>query len=93
MLKSTEVIKNGKREPEIFDRIKLMQSITSTCLATHCPIGQAEESARSIATDIERWIDKRPEITSKDIRKKVADMLYIHQPEAAYLYKQRNITI
>lgn len=93
MNQTTEVIKSGRRKPEKFDNKKLEKSIVATCLSVHSPIGQAEATAKSVSKQIEEWLNDRPEITSKDIRSSTADLLSIHQPEAAYLYKQRNITI
>ena len=94
MDQSADIIKqNGRKNPELFDRMKLQNSIVASCLCLHTPDGQAQTIAKNICDQVEAWIDKHPEVTTKDIRNITANFLEIHHPEAAYLYKQRNITI
>lgn len=90
----TNVIKrNGQRNPESFSREKLQASIIASCLCTHTPVGQAETTADNICDQVEAWASKHKEVTTHDIRNITAKLLETHHPEAAYLYKQRNITI
>lgn len=94
MIQTTTVIKqNGRRTPESFSRKKLHDSIVATCICVHAPIGQAETAAENICDQVEGWINQHAEVTTHDIRKIAANLLEIHHPEAAYLYKQRNVTI
>jgi len=84
---------NGKRQSEYFVRLKLFKSIIAACLSVRTPEGQAELTANKVCNDVEKWLEKHPEVTSNDIRRTAAKYLKKYQPEAAYLYEQRQITI
>lgn len=88
------VIKKGRtRRSELFSIDKLRNSIVATCASINTPQGQAESIADSVASDVQKWLENRPEITSNDIRQIVGEKLSIYHPEAGYLYKQHNLTM
>ncbi len=84
---------NGQRRTEHFDRKKLYDSILAACLSVYTPDGQAETTADTVCDAVAVWLQKRPEVTSHDIRLVAAKYLKNHHPEAAYLYEQHHITI
>jgi transcriptional regulator NrdR family protein len=91
---AVDIIKhNGKRPTEQFVRDKLYDSIIKTCLSVHTPEGQAENIADTVCDLVTVWLQKRPEVTSNDIRIVTARHLTSYHPEAAYLYEQHPITI
>lgn len=94
MSEVTYIVKRqGKRPTEAFDRSKLHASILATCRAVQVPEGQAESIADTVCDVITRWLADKPEITSGDIRRKAADALARHHPEAAHLYKHHHMVI
>lgn len=86
---AVDVVKHGgKRPSEKFQPIKLNNSIISACLSARIPEGQADMIARSVYTEVEKWLENRPEITTTDIRIIVTKSLAKHHQDAAYLYEQ-----
>lgn len=73
---------------EAYDPGKLHKSIVAACLSVRTPEGSAETTASAICKKTEAWLADRPEVTSADIRRKAAETLAAHNPEAAYIYKQ-----
>ena len=88
-------IKNIKDDNQIeqFDRNRLHRSIMTACLSARRPEGQAEATAKAVCDGVEQWLKERPEVTSSDIRRIAASQLDAYDPEAAYSYLQRHITI
>jgi transcriptional regulator NrdR family protein len=72
---------------EPYDEQKLTRSIYTSCLAVRTPAGEAEITAKRVASEVDAWIQKKPEVTSHDIRVQASDRLHKYNPHAAYLYK------
>lgn len=87
------VKRQGKRPTEAFDQTKLHASILATCRAVKVPEGQAEGTADAVCDTVMLWLADKPEVTSGDIRRKAADVLEKHHPEAAHLYKHHHMVI
>lgn len=90
---STQIIKNGHRHQELFDRNKLHKSIVAAGIGSGLPIGHAESIARRVTEDVTVWLKNRPEVTSNDIRRVAAKQLKIHHPDASYLYEHHRSTL
>lgn len=94
MSEVTYVVKRqGKRPTEAFERSKLHASIVATCRAVAVPEGQAETTAGTVCDAVIQWLTDKPEVTSGDIRRKAAEILTKHHPEAAHLYKHHHMVI
>ncbi len=91
MIKIKNLKDNNKIEP--FDEDRLRRSVISACLSARRPEGQAEATARSVCNGVIDWLKQHPEITSHDLRRITAKQLELFDPEAAYLYSQKNIII
>jgi transcriptional regulator NrdR family protein len=90
----TEVIKRaGKRQTESFRKEKLHASIIAACLSVRSPEGEAETIAHEVCQKVIQWLEKKPEVTSEDLRRKASDALSVLHPEAAYLYKHHQIVL
>ena len=87
---NTSIVKQRKNT-EPYDAIKLMRSIYAACLAVRTPAGEAEITAKRIATEIEAWMQKKSEVTSHDIRVRAAEYLEKYNPHAAYTYKHHGV--
>lgn len=87
------VKREGKRPTERFTRDKLYASILAACLSVRSPEGQAEATARAVCDAVALWLERRPEVTSYDIRRVASRHLRSYHPEAAYLYEQHRMTI
>lgn len=87
------VKRQGKRPTEAFEREKLHASILAACLSVHTPEGQAEANADAVCDVVTSWLGDKPEVTSEDIRRKAAEALARHNPEAAHLYKHHHMVI
>lgn len=82
-----DVVKHGKRPPEVFSIDKLRRSIYAACLSERSPDGQAAATAQHVCDAVLKWCTNKHEITSEDIRRQAARALTVYHPEAAYLYK------
>lgn len=87
----------AKRRPEVgsekFDPVKLHSSILATCLAVRAYEGEAHIIAERVCTSVLKWLTRKTEVTSADIRRKTAEYLHIYHPEAAYLYEHQRIMV
>lgn len=78
---------------DCFDNERLHRSILSACLCVGRPEGQAEATANNVCKDVKEWIRERPEITTGDLRRMAEFYLKNYDPDAAYVYAQKHITI
>lgn len=76
-----------------FDCDRLQKSVMRACLSARRPDGQAEATAKAVCAEVVKWLERRPDITSSDLRRITAKSLAHYDPEAAYLYTQTHITI
>lgn len=88
MSEPAHIVKNGERQPEYFDPAKLHASIQAACLSVRAPEGEAETLAHRIVGHVNEWLNKKPEVTSNDLRRVASFHLNKYHPEAAYLYEQ-----
>lgn len=92
MPKAIDVVKrSGARQSETFDREKLHASVRAACLSVRSPEGEAEMTANNVCDAVVIWLDTKPEVTSADLRRKAAEILEKHHPEASYLYKHHRL--
>lgn len=90
----TVIIKSGAhRHPEYFDREKLHKSIVAACMSSGAPVGHAESIAHHVTDEVVSWLQKRPEVTSGDLRRTAAKYLRAHHPDAGYLYENHRSTL
>lgn len=87
------VKRSGRRPTESFQRSKLHASIRAACLSVRTPEGEAETTAKNVCDAVIVWLEKHPEVTSNDLRRKAADTLQSFHPEAAYLYQHHRLII
>lgn len=87
------VKQNGKRDSEDFSRNKLHASVRAACLSVRSPEGEAEAIADKVCTTVIAWLQRRPEVTSQDLRRKAAETLAVFHKEAAYLYQNHRMII
>lgn len=91
---ASDVIKrDGSRPTEAFDPAKLHASVLAACLSVRTPDGEAQQIADRVCETVARWCDTKPELTSADLRRKAAEALETHHPEASYLYKHHRLVI
>lgn len=91
--KSVVVKRGGRRPTEHFNQKKLTDSIYAACLSVGAPEGQAEMVANSVSEKVMTWLEKKPEVTSDDLRRKAAQFLSALHPDAAHLYKHHHLVI
>ncbi|PLS80946.1 hypothetical protein CYG49_03665 [Candidatus Saccharibacteria bacterium] len=79
-----------KRDGSIvdYDGRKLRASVIAAAKSTRTPVGEAEITADRVCKHTERWLSKKTEVTSADLRRKTAEALLAFNPDAAYIYKQ-----
>ena len=87
------IIKANNRPSETFDRHKLWQSIHASCLSERTQKGAAESAADHVSDGVIAWLEHRPEVTSKDIRRIAGHHLTRYHPGAAYLYEHYKHTL
>ena len=76
---------------EAYDERKLYAAIFSACQAVREPSGSAEIIADKVVKDVAKWIEKKHEITSHDIRVNSAKHLEVYHPAAAYIYLHHRV--
>jgi transcriptional regulator NrdR family protein len=82
------IVKRSK-QVEAYDRKRLFKSIYSACLGVNSPDGEAETTAIEVTKAVEKWLSKKQEVTSADVRRKTAEHLVAYNPDAAYMYKKQ----
>jgi hypothetical protein len=87
----TIIVKRRLHHSEPYDERKLYASIYAACLSVRTPTGEAELTADRVCTDMIPWLQKKPEVTSRDIRLHADIHLSVYNPHAAYLYKHHGI--
>ncbi len=87
MATSVHIVKRSG-QIESYSREKLYAGIIAACLSVRTPEGAAQDTAKAICDITEAWLINKKEVTSKDIRRKAAEALVVHNPEAAYIYKR-----
>lgn len=88
------IVKRGGRRPtEEFREDKLHKSLVSACIIAGATPGQAEIAAHQAVNEVLKWLEKRPEVTSDDLRRVAGDALSKYHAEAGYLYKQHRMTL
>lgn len=76
---------------EEYDERKLYASVYASCLAVREPQATAELIADKVVKDFNKWLKKKTEITSHDIRRVAAKHLHAYNQDAAYIYKHHRV--
>ena len=76
---------------ENYDERKLYASVFASCLAVKVQPRVAELISAQVVREVETWLDKKHEVTSKDLTHRVFDSLHLLNPDAAYLYKHHEV--
>ncbi len=76
---------------EAFDEHKVYASVYAACLSVREPSGSAELVADRVTDDVKKWIDKKHEVTSHDIRTVAGKHLKAYHEDAAYMYMHHRI--
>lgn len=81
------VIFKASGNSENFSKQKFLSSIKTSCLAVGAPEAEAEECAKQVLSQINKWIADKPEFTSSDLRLQTYQVLTVFNPEAAFFYR------
>lgn len=88
------IVKRGGRRPtEQFNQEKLVNSLIAACITSGATLGQAEIAAHQALKDVLKWLEKRPEVTSSDLRRVAGRALSKYHTDAGYLYQQHRVTL
>ncbi len=90
-MNSAYVIKRGTHDSEMFDPLKLHQSIVAACLSVRAFEGEAHATAERVCRCVMSWLMTKTEVTSADIRRVASSHLQQFHPEAAYLYEHHQL--
>lgn len=85
------VIKRGSHDSEVFDPLKLHQSVVAACLSVRAFEGEAHVTAERVCKHVISWLMTKTEVTSADIRRVASTYLTVYHPEAAYLYEHHQL--
>lgn len=77
-----------KGHSESFDVRKLYASVYSACLAVQTPEEDAEATADKVTKHVEKWLEKKHEVTAHDIHTNAAEYLINLNADAGYLYSK-----
>ncbi len=84
------IVKRG-HHTEAYDPKKLYASIYAACLSVREHPGSAELIADRVTSDFGKWLEKKHEVTSNDIRKNAHDLLQTINPDAAHIYLHHRV--
>lgn len=90
-MKEAYVVKRGSHDSEIFDPLKLHQSVVAACLSVRAFEGEAHVTAERVCRHVIEWLMTKTEVTSADIRRVASQHLRQYHPEAAYLYEHHQL--
>jgi transcriptional regulator NrdR family protein len=76
---------------ELYDERKLYASIYAAALSVREHPGTAELIAQEVVREVEKWLEKKHEVTSNDIRRVAAENLKKINPDAGYMYKHHRV--
>lgn len=77
--------RKGRKEP--YDNHKVYASCYAACLNVHMPKEEAERVSGEVTKEIDRWIDEKEDISSKEIFQEVIKILRTYDKEAAFMYE------
>lgn len=72
---------------EEYDERKLYASIYFACAVANSPNTELELVASKVVGDVERWLEEKHEVTSKDIFTQALKHLRVYNETAAYMYE------
>lgn len=78
-----------RNHSEEFDQMKLTRSLQQACFSVGVTEGAADDIAKRVIQDVQKWLNNKAEVTDGDIRRKASDQLEVLCPEAGYLYKNQ----
>ena len=81
----THIVKR-KGHKQKFDERKLYASVYAACRSAHCKEEEAEATANLVAREINKWIERKVEVTSNEIFKKVGEELGHLNKDASFMY-------
>lgn len=91
-MKQTYVL-DHRKESQLFDPLRLHQSIVAACMAVRSYEGEAHETAKHVCEKVIDWLAPKDEVTSGDIRRIAAKHLSVYHPEAAYIYQNLEMMV
>lgn len=71
---------------EAYDQRKLYASVYASLVSLRTAAPEAELVADRVCKHVEEWLDKKHEVTSKDILRNAAHHLQNYNDDAAFLY-------
>lgn len=76
---------------ENYDERKLYASIYSACLSVREYPGSAELIAQEVVREFGKWLEKKHEVTSNDIRRVASEHLKAINPDAGHIYLHHRV--
>lgn len=74
---------------KVFSKKSVKEDILREAKAVGMRAGAAEIVAEKVATVVAKWVEKRGEVTDKDIERKIVENLAKYNKELAEFYKIR----
>lgn len=87
------VLKRSTQDSEVFDPLKLHESIVAACLAVRAFEGEAHSTAERVCLGVIDWLESKTEVTSDDIRRVASKYLCAYHSEAAYMYEHHRMIV
>ena len=91
-MKHAYVVHSDKTN-EPFDPLTLHESVVLSCLTVRSPEGEAHSTAERVCRHVIDWLAPKSEVTCRDIRRVAGYHLATYHPEAAYMYRNKEIMI
>lgn len=90
---NTYIVEPKNHHSELFDPIRLHQSIVQSCFAVKSFEGEAHLTAENVCKSVIQWLADKTEVTRTDLRRIASQALRTYHPEAAYLYENEQYII
>lgn len=76
---------------EAYDVRKLYASVYAACLSVREHPGSAELIAEEVSKEVAKWLERKHEVTSNDIRRQAAKHLTAINPDAGHIYVHHRV--
>ncbi|MDR0398091.1 MAG: hypothetical protein LBH36_02845 [Candidatus Nomurabacteria bacterium] len=80
------IVHHNHKKRDLFKPERLLNSLVTCALANRWPEGKASDTMTHVVRDVEKWLEKRALVTSKDIRRVAAKSLERFDKDLAESY-------
>lgn len=76
---------------ETYDQKKVYASVFAACQSVREPAGSSELIAEKVVSEVNKWIEKKHEVTANDIRRQASKHLTVYHPDAGHMLAHHRV--